>query len=166
MSGKNTNNHKRNTLLKVFLFIIVILIILLFVGCRGCKKEEEIAELIPTPTPIAQNEDQSILQRMKDDEKYLFELYDSPNICEKDWVKEYRNIGYTFTNYHNEYNGDNEEISALLKDYIDYGNQIEKIAISIDKSNYEEGVKQLEELKETAKKNEKELQRLYEKEVH
>lgn len=162
----NQQSSSRNTLFKVFLFVMVILIILLFVGCRGCKKEEETAELIPTPTPIVTNEEESILQRMKDDEKYLFELYDSPNICEKDWVKEYRNIGYTFTNYHNEYNGDNEEINALLKDYIDYGKQIEKIAISIDKSNYEEGVKQLEELKETAKKNEKELQRLYEKEVH
>ena len=160
--SKNDNNHN-NTLIKIILFAIVIMIILLFIGC---KTQEETAELIPTPTPIVTNEEESILQRMKDDEKYLFELYDSPNICEKDWVKEYRNIGYTFTNYHNEYNGDNEEIKALLKEYKEYGKQIEEIAISIDKSNYEEGVKQLEELKETAKKNEKELQRLYEKEVH
>ena len=163
--SKNDNNHN-NTLIKIILFAIVIMIILLFIGCKGCKTQEETAELIPTPTPIVTNEEESILQRMKDDEKYLFELYDSPNICEKDWVKEYRNIGYTFTNYHNEYEGNNEEIKALLKEYKEYGKQIEEIAISIDKSNYEEGVKQLEELKETAKKNEKELQRLYEKEVH
>ena len=163
--SKNDNNHN-NTLIKIILFAIVIMIILLFIGCKGCKTQEETAELIPTPTPIVTNEEESILQRMKDDEKYLFELYDSPNICEKDWVKEYRNIGYTFTNYHNEYEGNNEEIKALLKEYKEYGKQIEEIAISIDKSNYEEGVKQLEELKETAKKNEMELQRLYEKEVH
>ena len=166
MSDINAENREKNTIIKVFLFLIAILIILLFVGCKGCRKQEDASTPIETPETIIKNEDQSFLQRMKDDEKYLFELYDSPNICERDWVKEYRGIGYTFKNYHNEYDGNNEEIKALLKEYKEYGKQIEEIAISIDKSNYEEGIKQLEELKETAKKNEMELQRLYEKEVH
>lgn len=156
--SNNSTNSKRKRVIRISILVIIIIIILLLLKCCGKRKDED------TITPIAQTPEQSILQRMKDDESYLFSLYDSPNICEKDWVKDYRKIGYTFTNYQHEYTGNNQEIKDLLLDYVDYGKQIEEIAISIDKSNYEEGIEQLEELIETAKENEKELQRLYDQE--
>ena len=160
MTAKDSSaNHKRNRRIRNGIIIgIIIIILLLLKCCSGFN----VPETDPQPTPIAQTEEQILLQKMKDDESYLHELYDSPDICSKEWVKEYRTIGQTFQNY--EYHGNNQEIHTLLNEYKDYGKKIDEIAISIDKNNYEEGIAQLEELKETAVKNEAELQRLYDEE--
>lgn len=145
--------HRR--IVKIILLIVTIIIILLLL--RYCAKKEG-------NTKIIINAEQSILQRMKNDEFYLFSLYDAPNICEKEWIINYRQLGKEFTHYKQEYQGDNIEIRSLLEKYVIYGKQIEEISISIDEAGYEKGIEQLEKLVEMAKEVEKELQRLYDKE--
>lgn len=150
----------KRSVIATLVIVCFIIVLLLLKGCSGCLKP---TNFIPSePTPIAETDEENILQIMKRDEKYLYDLYDSPNICEKEWIEEYRKLGKTFQTY--EYEGNNEEIKALVKAYFHYGEKIEEIAIIIDKNNYEEGVKELEELKDTAKSIEKELGRLYDKE--
>ena len=156
-----TDNSKRNRIIRIIVLIIIIIIILLLLKC--CGKNKEIDD---NNSSMALTPEQSILQKMKEDESYLFSLYDSSNICEKDWIKDYRNIGKTFTKYKNEYIGSNNDIKNLLLDYEEYGKKIEDIAISIDESNIEEGITKLEELIDTAKTNETELQRLYDEEFN
>ena len=140
--------------LTVVLIGIVILLLLLLKSC-GQRKEENIPSM-PARTP-----EQLILQRMKADEAYLFSLYDAPDICEKEWIKEYRKVGAMFADYQNEYDGNDHDIKVLLAQYAIYGQKIQEIAIFIDQSDYQKGIQQLEELMEAAKENERELQRLY-----
>lgn len=105
----------------------------------------------------------SILEKMKQDEKFLHSLYEAPNICSKDWVVQYREMGKTFFNYRHE--GDQEDIQELLASYQDYGKEIQQIAIFIDKNNYEDAIARLKQLEKTALQNEAKLQALYEKYV-
>ncbi|MCI6271583.1 MAG: hypothetical protein MR601_01410, partial [Erysipelotrichaceae bacterium] len=131
---------------KILIFIILIILILLFIrNCSSVKKiinETAIIDKI-----IEQNkEEKELLKLMKEDEQYLKELYMSANICEKEWIVDYRNVGKRFKEY--KYNGKDEEIKELLKEYYEYGIKIEEISITIDKSNYEKGVEELEVLKD------------------
>ncbi|MCI6272562.1 MAG: hypothetical protein MR601_06395, partial [Erysipelotrichaceae bacterium] len=134
---------KRKNQLIVVIFLIMVL--LLIRNCSSVKKiinETAIIDKI-----IEQNkEEKELLKIMKEDEEYLKELYKSANICEKEWVEEYRGIGKRFKEY--KYNGKDEEIKELLKEYYEYGIKIEEISITIDKSNYEKGVEELEVLKD------------------
>ncbi len=137
------------------MLIFVLLVIILFLILKSCAEGEK------ENRPTAQTAEQLILQRMKADEAYLFSLYDAPDICEKEWIKEYRKTGGVFANYRKEYAGNDGEIKALLSQYEEYGRKIQEIAVFIDRSDYKKGIAQLEELMETAKENERELQRLY-----
>lgn len=160
MSNHNKPRRIKRSVIATVVIVVFVLILLCMKCCSGCGKPTGTSA--NEPTPIANTEEENILQIMKRDEQYLLGLYNAPNICEKEWIEAYRSLGKTFQTY--EYNGNNEEIKGLLKAYISYGKKIEEIAISIDKNNYEEGIKQLEELKAVAGQNEKELQLLYDKE--
>ena len=145
---------------KILIFIILIILILLFI--RNCsitsnKISEPILDMI-----FEQNKDEKeLLKLMKEDEQYLKELYMSANICEKEWIVDYRNVGKRFKEY--KYNGNDDKIKNLLKEYYEYGVKIEEISITIDKNNYEKGIEELELLKDTAIKAEKDLSDLYDK---
>ena len=98
---------------------------------------------------------------MKEDEETLINLYNSSDICSTLWIKEFKDMGIKFQNY--EYKGSDNEIILLLEEYKNYGKLIEEIHVLINIKNYDKGIEQLEKLKEVAQKNEKELNRLYEK---
>ena len=98
---------------------------------------------------------------MKEDEETLINLYNSSDICSTLWTKEFKDMGIKFQNY--EYKGSDNEIILLLEEYKNYGKLIEEIHVLINIKNYDKGIEQLEKLKEVAQKNEKELNRLYEK---
>ncbi|MBP3892084.1 MAG: hypothetical protein J6D29_07915 [Solobacterium sp.] len=160
MTSQQKPRRLKRSVIATLVILVCVIVLFLLKGCSGCANPTN--NQSSEPTPIAGNEEESILQIMKRDETYLLGLYDAPNICEKEWIQEYRSIGKTFQSY--EYHGQDEEIKELIKSYSYYGKKIEEIAIVIDENNYEEGIKQLEDLKEIAKENEKELGRLYEKE--
>lgn len=145
---------------KILIFIILIILILLFIGncsITSNKISEPILDMI-----FEQNkEEKELLKLMKEDEQYLKELYMSANICEKEWIVDYRNVGKRFKEY--KYNGNDDKIKNLLKEYYEYGIKIEEISITIDKNNYEKGIEELEFLKDTAIKAEKDLSDLYDK---
>lgn len=128
---------------------------------KSCGLTREIINKIPIINEITENdnEEKTLLKRMKEDELYLKELYLSSNICEEEWVKEYRDIGKKFQEY--EYKGNDNGIKTLLENYKIYGQKIEDIALTINKSNYEKGIEELEGLKEAARKCEEELSTLY-----
>ena len=130
---------------------------------RSCVAVKEIVKEVPIINEIIENdkEEKELLKQMKEDEIYLKELYLSSNICQKEWVKEYRDIEIKFKEY--KYKGKYKEINKLLDNYKAYGKRIEEISITIDKSNYEKGIYELEGLKEIAKKCEEELTGLYNK---
>ena len=149
---------KRKNQLIVVIFLIMVL--LLIRNCSSVKKiinETAIIDKI-----IEQNkEEKELLKIMKEDEQYLKELYMSANICEKEWIVDYRNVGKRFKEY--KYNGNDDKIKNLLKEYYEYGVKIEEISITIDKNNYVKGIEELELLKDTAIKAEKDLSDLYDK---
>lgn len=127
---------------------MILFLLLLFVRC---SPQEEAEVLSP---------EQQILQIMKEDEKVLLSYYERSDICSKEWIEDFYELANKFKTY--EYTGSDEEIKALLKDYIEYGDSLLNILLVIEEENYTEGVLQLEELKEEAARNEGELNRLYE----
>lgn len=145
---------------KILIFIILIILILLFI--RNCSiTSNKISEPILDMIFEQNKEEKELLKLMKEDEQYLKELYMSANICEKEWIVDYRNVGKRFKEY--KYNGNDDKIKNLLKEYYGYGVKIEEISITIDKNNYEKGIEELELLKDTAIKAEKDLSDLYDK---
>lgn len=145
---------------KILIFIILIILILLFI--RNCSiTSNKISEPILDMIFEQNKEEKELLKLMKEDEQYLKELYMSANICEKEWIVDYRNVGKRFKEY--KYNGNDDKIKNLLKEYYEYGIKIEEISITIDKNNYEKGIEELELLKDTAIKAEKDLSDLYDK---
>ena len=145
---------------KILIFIILIILILLFI--RNCSiTSNKISEPILDMIFEQNKEEKELLKLMKEDEQYLKELYMSANICEKEWIVDYRNVGKRFKEY--KYNGNDDKIKNLLKEYYEYGVKIEEISITIDKNNYEKGIEELELLKDTAIKAEKDLSDLYDK---
>ncbi len=145
---------------KILIFIILIILILLFI--RNCSiTSNKISEPILDMIFEQNKEEKELLKLMKEDEQYLKELYMSANICEKEWIVDYRNVGKRFKEY--KYNGNDDKIKNLLKEYYEYGVKIEEISITIDKNNYVKGIEELELLKDTAIKAEKDLSDLYDK---
>ncbi len=130
----------------------VTVIVLLFAIAQCSPKGRE-TEMI--------NPEEDILRIMKEDEKVLFSLYDRSDICSEKWIVEFKAVSIKMQQY--SYSGEDEEIINLLKDYKFYGEDLESIALILNENNYAQGIQELENLKKIAVKNEKELNRLYEK---
>ncbi|HCY06780.1 MAG TPA: hypothetical protein DHS57_05845 [Erysipelotrichaceae bacterium] len=149
--------RKKRLLIIVSCIILIVLFLFVLKTCNKTKISDgiDIEKIMHVDT-----KEEKLLTQMKEDEERLHNLYSTSDICDENWVKEYREIGKTFQNY--KYEGNNEEIKKLLEDYKEYGKKIEEISIIINKQNYDEAIKELEDLKEIANKNEKELNSLYE----
>ena len=78
MNNNSSNSNAKRVIRIVVLVIIIIIILLLLKYCSKSKETNDI------PSSVAHTPEQIILQKMKEDETYLFSLYDSSNICEKD----------------------------------------------------------------------------------
>lgn len=148
---------------KGIIFVVIGIIILIFLFSRGCSKIKNNLEEDNILKHIFEknSEEQSLLKIMKEDEQYLKDLYIAANICEKEWVIDYRNLGKKFQMY--KYGGNDKEIIQLLEIYKEYGTKIEEIAVIINQTNYDKSIVELENLKDIAMISEQKLADLYAK---
>ena len=157
MQGDNLMLKNKRLFILSFIIIVVFSLFLI----KSCDNQKVSTIIKEIPFINNKTEEKSLLKQMKEDEQTLINLYNSSDICSTLWTKEFKDMGIKFQNY--EYKGSDNEIILLLEEYKNYGKLIEEIRVLINIKNYDEGIEQLEKLKEVAQKNEKELNRLYEK---
>ena len=130
--------RKRESKRTIMILITLLGIMVVLLSLKTCSLQRENEELV-------------LLNQM---------LQDS-----EDWLRRYREIGLRFMNYLCEYEGEKEEVKALIEKYRQYGEKILEISGAIETGKLEEAKKELEEVKALADEIETSMEKVYE-EVH
>ena len=140
-------NGRRKSTIVVLGLILVLAIV--FLSLRSCGLQKE-------------NEELRMLNQMLQDRKEFVCVMESGDVTSEEWLFKYREIGNRFLNYLCEYEGEKEEIIALIEQYQQYGEKILVIADLIGEGKFEEAKQKLEEVKDLAKEVEASLEAAYE----
>ena len=146
---------KHRNKIKIVIGLIVAIILLFILVCCSRRGEDD---YYPAP-PLT--DEQYILRIMKQDEAVLVSLYQMSDICSETWIDDFFRLADRFMNYRNMYEGSDLEILALIAMFEEYSYKLRNIIMFIYDGNFEEGILQLEELREFASQVEAELDRLY-----
>ena len=108
------------------------------------------------------SEEKQLLDKMKEYETNLVEIYNQDDFTDDQWIESYRIIGLEFTNYNCEYVGNDLDVRNLVQLYSVYGNQMLIVADLLETGRYEEAIEELEEIQEMSNELEKALGEVYE----
>ena len=144
--------RKRESKRTIMILITLLGIMVVLLSLKTCSLQRENEELV-------------LLNQMLQDKEELSCLYESGDFTSEDWLRRYREIGLRFMNYLCEYEGEKEEVKALIEKYRQYGEKILEISGAIEKGKLEEAKKELEEVKALADEIETSMEKVYE-EVH
>lgn len=144
--------RKRESKRTIMILITLLGIMVVLLSLKTCSLQRENEELV-------------LLNQMLQDKEELSCLYESGDFTSEDWLRRYREIGLRFMNYLCEYEGEKEEVKALIEKYRQYGEKILEISGAIETGKLEEAKKELEEVKALADEIETSMEKVYE-EVH
>ncbi len=129
------------------LIALIIIILLMIIRCSSQPDNSQLPDT--SGENIEKSTEFLLFEEMKEDERYLYSLYERADICSEEWIEEFLDLARKFQSYN--YDGTDSLIYEFLEEYAVYGKELENVGEFLKENDLETSLEKIGQLEVVAK---------------